>query len=276
MRDDMARVILGRPRTLCSVPNKRHRTQLEGLPSKQGLRRFQAEHSGQKGFNVYIAPLRRFLDKQVGRPWKKVHAEIDTCLRPGNAVQQHVHALLEDVVIVQPGWGIKRRPQQPSRDPWPQPLYVDPRDGILKRTANLPEAKTHRQKMAEEKRRTPPVERIALSAERELRCIDGIWYEVVLAQLPQPQYRATIQRVLSKSGRAHAAPTVITVRRLITPAVRDAATGETVLAGPEIDDPVAWGRHRQRYPDRRYAVAKRQISAADLRRHGLANRKTAD
>ncbi len=109
MRDDMARVILGRPRTLCRVPDKRHRTQLEGLPGKQGLRRFQAEHRGEKWFSVHIAPLRRFLDKQVGLPWNKVYAEVGACLRPGHVVQQHVRALLEDFVVLQPSRGIKRR-----------------------------------------------------------------------------------------------------------------------------------------------------------------------
>ncbi len=60
-----------------------------------------------------------------------------------------------------------------------------------------------------------------------------------------------------------------TVRRLAGPSVRDAATGRNVEIGPEIDEQRAWTEYRRRRPDRRYAVSKRRLCKAELRRHGL-------
>jgi hypothetical protein len=64
------------------------------------------------------------------------------------------------------------------------------------------------------------------------------------------------------------------VRRLITPATRDVATGAMIAAGPEIDDEAGWRTYRSERPDRRYAVAKRVLSRRQLRRHGVSNAPT--
>ena len=39
--------------------------------------------------------------------------------------------------------------------------------------------------------------------------------------------------------------------------------------GPEIDEQRAWTGYRRRCPDRRYALSKRRLCKAELRRHGL-------
>ena len=61
------------------------------------------------------------------------------------------------------------------------------------------------------------------------------------------------------------------MHQLVTQAVRDAVTGEAVLAGPEIDDHEARRRYRKAHPERVYAAAKRQLSRRKRRRHGLTN-----
>ncbi|MGE0828481.1 MAG: hypothetical protein AB7O04_03920 [Hyphomonadaceae bacterium] len=53
-----------------------------------------------KSLNENLAPLKRFLQSRVGRPWNKVYAEISEHLRPSNAVQQHVRDHLEDFVAL--------------------------------------------------------------------------------------------------------------------------------------------------------------------------------
>jgi hypothetical protein len=105
-----------------------------------------------------------------------------------------------------------------------------------------------------------PPDRIALASDRELRRIDGLWYEVTLAPLPEPEYRAfdEVRRVLLKRY-ARTSPVIevgIKVRRLVTPSVKDAVSGGAVPAGPDIDDERSWAEYRGAHPDRRYAVGR--------------------
>lgn len=211
MREDMAKVIVERPRIVDSRAHKGRARALDELPKQLGMRRSQRERGGYKMLNENLNPLRRYLERQVGRPWNKVYAEIAARLRADNTVQQHVRDHLEDFVAIRPRRGVSTW----RRDGlWYEPLYVDPRDGILKRTDRLPEARKRRE---ERRSRKAPVDRIELSLLHELRRIKGIWYDVSLDFLPE---------------------------YLLT------AANNT---------------------ERRYVVAKRQLSKKELRRHGLAN-----
>jgi hypothetical protein len=70
---------------------------------------------------------------------------------------------------------------------------------------------------------------------------------------------------------------VLAVPRLVagaTPAVLDVVAGARVPVGPDIDEARAWAAYGQTYPDRRYAISKRALSRAELRRRGLGNRET--
>jgi hypothetical protein len=277
MREDMSRVIVERPRLGGGRTRKGREGPLEELPRQEGMRRPHLRSGDWKTLNENLAPLRRYLERQVGRPWNKVYSEIARHLRVDNAVQQHVRDHLSDFVAVKP-----RRRSGTSYLPgggferwnwlWHQPLYVDPKDGLLKRTDRLAEAKAMRR--ARRRKPTPP-ERIPLAGDRELRRIDGLWYEVTLAPLPEPEYRTfdEVQRMALKRY-ARTSPVIeveIKVRRLITPAVRDAVSGAAVPVGPDIDDERCWADYRRTQPDRRFAVAKRTLSRAELRRHGLRN-----
>lgn len=276
MRADMSRVIVERPRH--GGAHRRGRPlPLDDLPRHEGMTRPYRISGGSKELNENLAPLRRYLERQVGRPWNKVYAEIAVHLRARNTVQQHVRDHLRDFVAVHP----RRRHDRYFRyrgdgkeafsHLWYQPLYVDEKDGILKRTDRLPEEKARLRA-----RRNPPsrpLDRIALAADRELRRIDGFWYELRLASMPDPVYRAVAERrsVRLKPYRRHS-PIVeieIIVRHLIGPALCDAATGRSVEVGPEIDEPRAWSEYRRRHPDRRYAVSKRRLGKMELRRQGL-------
>jgi hypothetical protein len=98
MRDDMARVIVERPR----IPDHRRRKgrdqPLEDLPAHEGMRRPHLLNGEGKTLNENLRPLRRYLDRQVGRPWNKVYADIAANLRVDNTVQQHVRDHLRDFV----------------------------------------------------------------------------------------------------------------------------------------------------------------------------------
>jgi hypothetical protein len=283
MRADMSRVIVERPR--CGGIDRRGRAlPFDDLPQHEGMRRPHSLAGDRKGFNETLAPLRRYLERQIGRPWGKVYSEITTHLRADNTVQQHVRDHLRDFVAVKPrrqyGSYFTHPDGQRERFSrlWHQPLYVDEKDGILKRTDRLPEEKARRRA-----RRNPPprpVDCVALAADRELRRIEGFWYELRLAPMPDPVYRAFDERRKVPLKPFHPrSPLIeieITVRRLVGPSLRDAVTGRPVEVGPEIDEPRAWSEYRRRHPDRRYAVAKRRLGKAELRRHGLSDQAPED
>jgi len=131
-----------------------------------------------------------------------------------------------------------------------------------------------RRALAQVRRKMPP-DRVILSADRELRRKDGIWYEVTVARLPQPEYRTVteVRRVALRRhhGKDRTIEMELNVRRLITPWVLDVMSGKSIPAGPEIDEESAWREYRRNYPDRHYAVSKRQLSKKVLRRDALAN-----
>ncbi len=275
MREDMSRVIVERPRIIDSMSRKGRSRSLEDLPTHQGMRRSQRERGGYKMLNENLAPLRRFLERHVGRPWNKVYSEIAERLRVDSTVQQHVRDHLRDFVATRPRRGISVWYRRCGEFLWHQPLYVDPRDGILKRTDRLPEARARRRREAERARQKAPLDRVKLSLDHELRRIDGIWYEVTLLSLPQPEYRAVRElRKLALKRYQRNSPTIemeMNVRRLITPPVLDLVTGRSIPVGPEIDEEGAWREYGRNHPDRHYAISKRQLPKKELLRHGLAN-----
>jgi hypothetical protein len=277
MREDMSRVIVERPRLGGDRGRKGRAVPLDDLPKQEGMRRPHVLADDCKMLNENLSPLRRYLERQVGRPWDKIYSEIARHLRADNTVQQHVRDHLSDFVAVRP----RRRSgalyklgggKEPCDRLWFEPLYVDPKDGLLKRTDRLREAKAFRRA-----RRLPPSppDRIGFAPGRELRRIDGLWFEVTLAPLPDPEYRAFREtRKIPLKRYASKSPVIemeMIVRRLATPAVTDAVSGALVPAGPEIDEERAWNEYRRAYPDRRHAVSKRMLSRAELRRHGLSN-----
>jgi hypothetical protein len=150
MRKDMAKVIVERPRIKPWSAGKRGRVKLEDLPQKIGLRRMARLGGGWKCLNENLAPLRRYLFKQVGRPWNKVYAEISANLRFDNAVQRHVHHHLKDFIVIKPRRYVD--PRSDYKGLWHQPLYVDPVTGLLCRTDRLPEEKALQRARGEDRR----------------------------------------------------------------------------------------------------------------------------
>ena len=151
MRDDMYKVIVERPRRGWRT-RKLNRAKIkragEDYPARIGVRR-QRKTNGTdtKYLNENLAPLKRFLDNQVGRPWDNVYAEIRENLHPDHTVKQHVLEHVWDFVyririgrdgewLWEGNWG------GPSTQPWrDRALYVHPVDGLLKRWKDKPKKK---------------------------------------------------------------------------------------------------------------------------------------
>ena len=153
----------------------------------------------------------------------------------------------EDFVAVTPrrivkGW--------PSGHAWWQPLYVDPITGLLCRTDRLAKEKMRRR--ARLNRQAPPIEHIALGKDGELRLINGQWYHVELAPLPEAEYR--IRREIQTRCRHHYSArrgtyeVEVDVRRLVTPDVWDVVEKRYIPVGPILDDEKNWREYRRKYP----------------------------
>jgi len=133
----MARVIVERPRRLERATQRGRAVALDDAPTHEGMRARHVRNWGGKVLNENLKPLRRFLEKQVGRPWNKVYAEISTHLRPTSAVQQHVRDHVHDFVAVKPRRLANQLRQRRGSDLWHQPFYVHFRTGLLCRTARM-------------------------------------------------------------------------------------------------------------------------------------------
>jgi hypothetical protein len=229
MREDMFEVIIERPRQGGKMPRERYRRprELEDMPRCESMARGRG---GTKGLNENLAPLVRFFRSRLGRPWNEVHAEISEHLSLRSAVQKHVldhvrqmvelHAVIIDgrayhpttyrhhLLLVTPGrWG---------------GFYVCPESGRLR------EALPDRRKLPE-----PAPDRVELEPGYEAWRIEGLWYRVRFA--PVPQARVGLRDLL--------------LRRRID---------ETGVVGPG-------GALEQKYGWRyRYAAEKRQMSHDEI------------
>src|SRR5213080_4251106 len=109
------------------------------LPLREGIK---ARWDGRtKYLNEHLGPLRRYLDKQVGRPWDKVFSEICAHIDRSNAVQDHVRDHVEDYVTTRvilidrvpcSGDG-DRNYGKPLHQLRYRPWYVCPRTRLLRR-----------------------------------------------------------------------------------------------------------------------------------------------
>ncbi|MSP38547.1 MAG: hypothetical protein EXR70_08670 [Deltaproteobacteria bacterium] len=185
MREDMAKVIVERPRRGgYSRCKGRLGKDLEAQPIKQGMKYRLADN---KSLNENLAPLRRYLARQVGRPWARVYSEISANLKATNAVQQHVRDHLKDYVAVKMSVNKAGEPMVASRWRRSYDFYVDPQDGILKRAkADTDKAR----KRAKEQRRQriavaqSKVNNIQLAPGSDLRRLNGIWFAVNYSRSP--------------------------------------------------------------------------------------------
>ncbi len=166
-----------------------HRYGEDGPPRREGIRaRWQGRT---RPADQHVAPLRRYLDRQVGKPWDEVFSEV--CARSDRRSQarNRVRSLLADhvathVILIdgvpcdgEGGWTYGKPLHRLRYRPW----YVCPLTGLL-----------HRVKRASRRRRwgpkpERPPERIPVGTSRECRWIDGGWHLVTLKPLPYAHHR---------------------------------------------------------------------------------------
>jgi hypothetical protein len=250
MRKDMSKVIVERPRgdhrgEWARPGRSRPLEDDEGAPlrTRAPVRNPQKT----KGLNENLAPLKRYLAQQVGRPWDKVFSEISEHLRPTSTVQQHVRDHIEDFVAVQTrmrdgkvvtlwrGGG----KETPLDQEW-RKLYVHPRTGLLRQNAAWRSWNVrHRERReAEDKARAARMRE--LEENRQLHLLKGgLWWEVRLARIKVHK---------TKANRSYEEPYEDVVF----------AAGLSDLPPQEL-----YGRRGV------YAAAKRTLSKAEKKRYGL-------
>ena len=220
MREDMDKVIVERPRRGGGVQgdgrqwrNSRERGSHLGMT--QGYRY-------RKGLNENLAPLRRWLHKQVHRPWDKVYAELCSGIDRRSTVQAHIFEHIDDFVErqavlrdgevwVRKSWWRSGGERVPLRDAAHVELFVHPATGIL--LPNRLRRKGRQQEAA--KRRQAVADRLVIDAFTEWHRVDGCWFEVRLAPFPEPQgdsvrqdKRFDVMRgcLVTRSGACHVMP----------------------------------------------------------------------
>jgi hypothetical protein len=187
----MAKVIVERPRKKgCAWPKPKgydrrlRRYGDDGPPGREGIKACWRGRT--KYLNEHLGPLRRYLDKQVGRPWNQVFSEICAHINRSSAVQDHVRDHVEDYVTTHvllvdgvpcsgEGDGNYGRPLHQL--PWRR-WYVCPRTGLLRRIK-----RRTRRKGSKSQEPAPP-RYVRVSDTLQCRLIDGAWHLVTLRPLP--------------------------------------------------------------------------------------------
>lgn len=202
MRFDMHKVIVERPRTYRGCRARRgaeypraalgRGRSLDELPTREAM----GGRYAVKCLNENLAPLFRFLDGCVGRPWRAVYAELRARLDGASAVQAHVLQHLRDHVatsVFEQGGvmyatstrGLLLRLEDPRQHAG---LYVCPRTELLRAVA--------------------PIRARARAAHGYLARPDGTWwmrrpggwFEVSLARLPaRPASSSGVVDALSRA-----------------------------------------------------------------------------
>jgi hypothetical protein len=208
MREDMYKVIVERPRRGKDgdANAARLRNDLDG-PMRLGMR----AGYGYRSLNENLAPLRRYLRTQIGRPWNKVFSEICAGIDRRNTVQQHIHQHIRDFIAIEvdvrdgrlvdlaerwgfigPGAGIS------------QELYVDPRTDLIRLNKNY---RSWRHGAAERRKREQAeiaARRRAVDERTLLLRLEDIWFRVEVDLLPTAgsRYDAVLRKNISRAARA--------------------------------------------------------------------------
>lgn len=216
MREDMFKVIVERPRW-GSRHSKPAKLRLDRMPGRKHAtgRRMAMEQGYTRGLNENLAPLKRYLHKQVGRKWDQVFSEICQHLDTGHTVKMHVREHIDDFIVTKVTvdrkgrwigagrrWGAYSEPQD-----WFAELYVDPYDGVIKRTADLCRARGEvsvRDRWKQRRSAKGFVHLIRKRTETDYVVkLGGLWFAITLDKPPRLGNGALYEDIKAGSWRAH-------------------------------------------------------------------------
>jgi len=135
----MHKVIVERPRPRSRYSFRKgdplRKIEQDELPRCESMK---VRHADRRCFNENLNPLRRWLERQVGRPWDRVYSEACEVIKPTSTVKNHVKIhLLElvrrDVALFQGlPYAIRRWTGGGYDELSTNDLYVHPQTGLLR------------------------------------------------------------------------------------------------------------------------------------------------
>jgi hypothetical protein len=256
MREDMNKVIVERPRRGKYGEDRaaRRRDDFEG-PAFLGMR----AGYGYRSLNENLAPLRRYLRAQVGRPWNKVFSEICTGIDGRNTVQQHIRQHIDDFIAtkvelrdgkladLQDRWRFMRESGGLSQE-----LYVDPRSGLIRINKRYRAWRDDQIENAKRAQAEIEARRRTLADDTQLHRLDGIWFQVSIGDLPAERTRE-----------------VMVKGRRVTRTIRDKRFDAILRQAVAHNDDHSIERERVYGARNKYGISKRQLSKRELDRHDL-------
>jgi hypothetical protein len=241
MRKDMAKVVVDCVRLNRDAEKnvgKGRKLRFDDMPHYEGMRAGRRRGWNRKKLRDRLNPLRRYFERQVGRPWNDVFSEISENINPDSTIQQHIRSHIFHLVEINTYRGDDGRICAKGTRYFFHDLYVDPDDGVLRATQGW---------RYRDPPKKPPADFIFISYERAYQRLSGLWFEVLYSVVPES---IVVEEIDEHTGE--------TCYRHVTPSYVDVVNGK--WSTPSI------------YPDRgRYAHAKRQLTTGELRRAGLTN-----
>jgi hypothetical protein len=197
MRSDMHKVIVERPRPRSGYSFRKgdplRKIAQQELPAHESMK---VRHADRRCFNENLNPLRRWLERQVGRRWDQVYSEACEVIKPSSTVKNHVKLhLLEfvcrDIVLFDAlPHSIRRWMGGGYFELHTGDLYVHPSTGLLcshrrRRVAkgSLPETARLLRELPMPEKEIVSLKLIVAKDERVvrrslLRKLMGLWHEV--------------------------------------------------------------------------------------------------
>jgi hypothetical protein len=256
MREDMNKVIVERPRRGKYGDDRAawRRNDFEG-PAFLGMR----VGYGYRSLNENLAPLRRYLRAQVGRPWNKVFSEICAGIDGRNTVQQHIRQHIDDFIAtkvelcdgklidLQDHWQFNR-----ATAGLRQELYVDPRSGLIRINKLYRSWRDDQIENAKRVLREIEARRRTLADDTQLHRLDGIWFQVCIGDLPAGRTREV----------------VVKGRRVIR-TIRDKRFDAILRQEVAHNDDHSSEREHVYGACNKYGISKRQLSKRELDKYDL-------
>ena len=181
MREDMAKIIVERPRggggfkTPKGSVRRWQGVPMEEWQTHEGMKR--PWKGSPKWLSENLAPLRRFLQSALGRPWNEVHSEIRERINLNSALQLHIWQHVEQYVAMRvferDGQFVNESGRALYND-----FYVDPNSGILCKVVRPSRRERRRE------RQKPPEYIWKCYQRSQYRKLDDIWYLVLLKPVP--------------------------------------------------------------------------------------------
>lgn len=186
MRKDMGKIITERERHSSSLGSEKFGKTIR-WDGWDGDYDQPKRHSGSKGrtygwegkeFSDVLGPLKKWLDKQVGRPWNKLYSEISEVLDKRKVTHKHVLDHLYRWVALTAFYGVDGVWHDRSGSSWYVPeYYVNPRTGLLCKN----KVETKAQRMAKWKKRQEEEKKNLKDLfldDKHCTKVGGIWYWV--------------------------------------------------------------------------------------------------